>query len=67
MIILSCGHKVSDFEHAHNIMIKTTDRMGEKAISHMVVCGPCEDRYRQNGLIFDSEDVAYEWVVTENW
>jgi hypothetical protein len=43
-------------------MTKSTDRYGERAILYQTVCGPCEDRYRQKGQIFDSEQVAYAWM-----
>lgn len=66
-IILSCGHEVRDFDHTHDVIVKSTDRQGEKALSYMVVCGPCEDRYRQEGMLFDAENVAYSWLDTEKW
>jgi hypothetical protein len=43
-------------------MTKGTDRYGERAIVYQTVCGPCEDRYRQAGEIFDFEEVAHMWV-----
>jgi hypothetical protein len=61
-IILSCGHEVYDFPHAYHVMTKGTDRYGNRAIEYQTVCGPCEDRYRQSGDIFDFEEVAYLWV-----
>ena len=61
-IILSCGHEVYDFPHAYHVMTKSTDRYGNRAIEYQTVCGPCEDRYRQAGDIFDFEEVAYLWV-----
>lgn len=67
MIVLSCGHQVSDYEHTHDVMVKTTDKSGEKAIAYMIVCGSCEDRYRQSGALFDNESVAYAWASTEEW
>ena len=67
MIILSCGHEVFDFDHAYDIMVKATSREGEKAIAYMMVCGPCEDEYRQVGHIFDTEEQAQEWLKKEQW
>jgi hypothetical protein len=43
-------------------MTKGSDRYGERAIVYQIVCGPCEDRYRQKGQIFDFEEVAYMWA-----
>jgi hypothetical protein len=43
-------------------MTKSTDRYGNRAIAYQTVCGPCEDRHRQAGDIFDFEEVAYLWV-----
>lgn len=67
MIILSCGHEVMDMDQVHDAITKTTDRCGEKAISYGVVCGPCEDRYRQQGYLFDTEEEAMKWLETETW
>jgi hypothetical protein len=66
-IILSCGHEVDDFDDGYEVMVKATDRRGEKAISYMVVCGACEDRYRQSGDLFDHENAADAWLMTEEW
>ncbi len=66
-IILSCGHEVDDFDHAHNIIIKATDRQGGKALSYMIVCGSCEDRYRQQSYIFDDESAADNWLMKVEW
>jgi hypothetical protein len=61
-IILSCGHEVFDFKHSYHTMTKGTDKYGDRAIVYQTVCGTCEDRYRQQGQIFDFEEVAYQWV-----
>jgi len=61
-IILSCGHEIYNFTQSYQIMAKGTDRYGERAIIYQTVCGPCEERYRQQGQIFDFEEVAYQWV-----
>jgi hypothetical protein len=66
-IILSCGDEVDDFDHTYNVMIKSTDREGNKAISYKVVCGPCEDMYRQRGEIFDHENAMNAWLQSERW
>jgi hypothetical protein len=61
-IILSCGHEVFDFAHAYLIMTKSQDRYGEPAIAYQTACGPCEDQYRQQGQILDTEQIAFEWL-----
>lgn len=66
-IILSCRHEVDDFDHAYNIIIKTTDRSGEKALSYLIVCGSCEDMYRQQGAIFDNVIAAEQWLLNSEW
>lgn len=66
-IVLSCGHEVEYFKHAYDVMIKATGREGEKAIACMTVCGPCEDQYRQRGVIFDTQESAMEWLQQEAW
>lgn len=67
MIILSCGHEVDDMEHTYSAITKATDRSGEKAIHYSVVCGPCEDQYRQHGCLFDKEELAMQWLFKEEW
>lgn len=67
MIILSCGHEVDDFEHAYNVITKSTDRQGDKALMYSTVCGPCEDKFRQHGQLFDTESEAMSWVNSEYW
>jgi hypothetical protein len=66
-IVLSCGHEVDDFYHVHNVMTKANDREGNKAIAYQAVCGPCEDRYRQHGEIFDNIEDAEAWLEREIW
>ena len=61
-IVLSCGHEVNDFTRTHDVMVKGRDRYGERAIVYQTVCGPCEDRYRQQSQLFDFEEVAYMWA-----
>lgn len=67
MIVLSCGHEVDDIDHTFTVITKCTDRQGEKALSYSVVCGPCEDRYRQAEILFDSDDQADVWLEKEAW
>lgn len=67
MIILSCGHEIDDFDHSFSVMTKYTDRRGEKALNYSMVCGPCEDRYRRFGDLFDTEQQAEEWLKKEEW
>jgi len=66
-IILSCGHKVESLDRAYPVMTKAFDNRGEKAVSHRVVCGSCEDMYRQQGEIFDTEQDATEWFKRGSW
>jgi hypothetical protein len=66
-IVLSCGHEVDYFRHAFDVMTKAVDREGNKAISYKIVCGPCEDMYRQHGEILDSEEAADAWLEKEQW
>lgn len=66
MIILTCGHEVSDFAHAYDIIHKGWASDGSRAMSYSTVCGPCEDRYRQHGDLFDTQQQAEEWIQDEN-
>ena len=67
MIRLSCGHTVSDIEHGYDVITKSSDRDGEKAVSYSIVCGPCEDGYRQAGYLFDTYEQSMEWASKEDW
>jgi len=67
MIICSCGHSVEDIEHTHNVLVKSCNRIGEKALGYMTVCGPCEDGYRQRGDLFDNNDDGFRWLEEERW
>lgn len=67
MIILSCGHTVDDFNQSHDIIVKTTDRAGEKAISYQTVCRTCMDKYQRIGYIFETQEQALAWLQTEAW
>lgn len=66
-IVLSCGHEVDYFGNAYNVLTKSTDRCGCKAVAYSTVCGPCEDRYRQAGELFESGELANEWLLKEEW
>jgi hypothetical protein len=46
-------------------MTKSQDRYCSPAISYRTACGPCEDRYRQQGQILDTEQMALEWLADE--
>ena len=67
MIICSCGHEVPDFDHLFTVTARSVDRMGEKALSYMTVCGACEDGYRQRGAIFDNNDDGFRWLGEKQW
>lgn len=67
MIVCSCGHEVDDFDHTYNVMTKSTSRECTKAIAYSTVCGPCEDRYRQHGELFDTDDQAMAWLNKDEW
>jgi hypothetical protein len=54
-------------DHTYSIFTKSTSREGEKALSYITVCGPCEDQYRQRGNIFDNEQDGFEWLRKEQW
>jgi len=66
-IVLTCGHEVDSLDRAYPVMTKTFDRDGSKAVSYSLICGPCEDYYRQNAVILDSEEAAEHWLDTEQW
>jgi hypothetical protein len=67
VIILSCGHEVDSYDRAFYTRTKSTDREGNKAVLLSLVCGACEDQYRQAGVILDSEDAADEWLNHNSW
>lgn len=64
-IIVTCGHEVDALYRAYPVMTKTFDRDGSKAVPHSLVCGPCEDYYRQKAVILDSEEAAEHWIESD--
>ena len=65
MIVLNCGCEVDDFDHAYDVMYKCSGREGNKAIAYTTYCGACEDRLRQAGQLFDTEEAAFAWLKLE--
>jgi hypothetical protein len=66
-IILSCGHEVDSYDRAFYVRTKSTDREGNKAIRLSLMCGACEDQYRQAGEVLESDDAADAWLEKESW
>lgn len=64
MITLSCGHQVSDFDQAYDIVTKHYDRMGERALMYSMVCQNCLDLYQKEGILFPEDSVAQNWLLT---
>jgi len=65
MIVLTCGCEIDDFDHAHDVMYKSYGREGNKAIAYATFCGACEDRLRQAGILFDTDEAAFAWLKLE--
>lgn len=66
-IILSCGHEVDYLEQGTDLMVKYTDRQGNKAIMYGTFCTECAVEYRQEKSVFDSWTEAEEWLSTPDW
>lgn len=68
-IICTCGCEVDDFEHARNVIHKIYVRDNSRAIAYSVYCGPCEDKLRQQGMLFGTEEEAIAWLKRDyyNW
>lgn len=66
-IVLSCGHEITNFADAYNVLIKSTDRRGSKAISYSTVCEHCRDKYAIENELFANQTEAYSWLSTDEW
>lgn len=66
-IILSCGHEVDYLEQGIDLMVKTADRRGGKAIMYGTFCPECATQYRNEGEVFDSWTEAEDWLGSEEW
>jgi hypothetical protein len=63
MIVLSCGHKVDSFKRAFDVVYKSFDEEGMKAVAYAMVCGPCEDDFRKGGVLFETQEDAEKWLA----
>lgn len=61
-IILSCGHSVEYLEQGHDLMIKSTDCEGNKAVMYGTFCTECAIDYRKNRGVLDSWTDAEQWL-----
>jgi len=61
MIILSCGHRVDD-EPYYNVLLKSSDDFGNKAIAYKSVCRRCFDDHHLRNEILDN-DKANAWLM----
>ena len=62
MVTLSCGHQVNSFHDRFDVILKTTNREGGKAVAYMVVCEDCKTGYEQDDQLFRNEEQAFEWL-----
>lgn len=62
MIYLSCGHIVDTFMEAHDVIVKSIDREGNRALSYEMVCEECFQNYKKRKECFVNEKVAFEWL-----
>lgn len=66
MIYLSCGHQVSDFDQAYDIVTKHYDRMGERALMYSMVCGSCMLLYKTQNMFFLDDASAEKWLLNKD-
>ena len=62
-IVLSCNHEVYDFDYAHSIITKGTDRYGNFAIKYKTVCSVCKEMHKTEGVLFETQEDAYKWLT----
>ena len=68
-IRLSCGHGVHDIDDGYPATTKdwTQDQYGtHRALRHGTVCSDCLAHYREHGVLFESDEVAVDWLLSDN-
>lgn len=63
---LSCGHQENDMDKHYNVTIKSSDCDEDgfkKALAYKVVCINCLNSYKEDGLLFNSEEEALTWLT----
>ena len=61
-IILSCGCEVDSFKRAFDVIYKSFQADGMRAVAYAMFCGSCEDDLRKAGILFDTQAEAEEWL-----
>ena len=61
-IILSCGHKVEDFDDEIHGAVADYARDNTRAISYMALCKQCYDEYEKDGMILHDEGEENKWL-----
>jgi len=68
-IRLSCGHGVDDIDDGYPATTKdwTHDQYGShRALRHGTVCSDCLAHYREHDLLFEYDEVAVDWLLSDN-
>ena len=68
-ITLSCGHRVEDYEEAHNIATKAWEITTEgwsRAIHYSSVCETCKKDYEAEDSILYSDEEENNWLKGED-
>jgi hypothetical protein len=64
-VIGTCGHRVNGTSGGgpgNSVHIADTDLYGDNVLSHAVVCDECVKRYREEGLLLETEQARRAWL-----
>ena len=64
-IWLSCGHREDDFDKQYQVITKGEDCDEDgwhKALFYKTVCASCKEEYKREGILFEDEKEATEWL-----
>ena len=65
---LSCGHREDDMDKHYNVITKSSDCDEDgfkKALAYSVVCKKCKEFYKKENALFDTEEEAMKWLMSD--
>lgn len=62
MIVLSCGHIVTDFKDSYEVKVKSHTKEFKKTVAYQTVCKNCELELEKENLLLDNERDVDSWL-----
>lgn len=61
-IILTCGHKIEDFDDEIQCAVAGYSRSFGRAVFYKSLCKQCYDEYEKDGMILHDEGEENKWL-----